>query len=724
MSRSSRQQSIEQFVQAVSQDIRNFAGNDAPGLSPLQEKEAELDALEDIRQDAEYFFGKAMTSSAFAIPVDPETVPTPRQIEMLAVPDSSSVQESAPTRARVSFSVSTAEKSEDSVDDSGVAIVATTVKRASISNSSNPTDGKKDDHASSSTGLGSYLGSLSSSRRDTVGQIIAPVQKNRLSRRQSVVGEYGNAGSIRSIHTEGKLLQLYLRGRKWWHEKVLYDVYPDDSMVTDRWLIYMERRVPPTFKANFLQLLGLGVSAVISGEFAGWNIGLHAGYGGFWVATVIAGLMYASLAFCLAEMSTAIPVTGGAFAYCRAVLDSWLGFVIGNSELVEYTSFICLVLVGGSGYVAEMLNIDNNVWGPLIMAFYLILGTVIVTRYNVLSWNLMAVLAITCGVQILIFSGVAAAHLDTSFAWGSPAELVSPTDPCVCAEVDETTGQCASVISTAICEVERFAYGITGIITVIPDAAWFFTGLECLSVASKEMIEPAVNTPRSLWATWLFLAVCATLLMIFNVLVTPGAYVMENSAYPMVDVMANLYGEAWHRPFILYLVPSYMCNLLAMLWASGRQLWALSRTGYLPHFLSVTADNKDFVPWRATVVVAIFAYVVSIVVWVLQKNNSESSSITLLLNLTVVSGFVAYMGVGITYIGFQLKYPKVARPFRSPLGIPGAAYLVIVPTVTIIALIFYVVLMGILGLYTAVVGGFHLLPTEDSLMLRWWNKVR
>ena len=53
-------------------------------------------------------------------------------------------------------------------------------------------------------------------------------------------------------------------------------------------------------------LWALGVGAVISGDFFGWNFGLTAGgFGGLLIATLIVTLMYAGLCFSIAEMSTA-----------------------------------------------------------------------------------------------------------------------------------------------------------------------------------------------------------------------------------------------------------------------------------------------------------------------------------------------------------------------------------------------------------------------------------
>ena len=71
--------------------------------------------------------------------------------------------------------------------------------------------------------------------------------------------------------------------------------------------------------AAFWSLWSLGVAAVISGDFYGWNLGLDAGgFGGLLVATIFIAAMYYGLCFSIAEMSPALPHTGGAYSFARS----------------------------------------------------------------------------------------------------------------------------------------------------------------------------------------------------------------------------------------------------------------------------------------------------------------------------------------------------------------------------------------------------------------------
>ena len=58
--------------------------------------------------------------------------------------------------------------------------------------------------------------------------------------------------------------------------------------------------------ATVMGLWALGVGAVISGDFFGWQFGLDAGgFGGLLIATIAVTIMYAGLCYGIAEMSPA-----------------------------------------------------------------------------------------------------------------------------------------------------------------------------------------------------------------------------------------------------------------------------------------------------------------------------------------------------------------------------------------------------------------------------------
>src|SRR4051812_4065828 len=98
---------------------------------------------------------------------------------------------------------------------------------------------------------------------------------------------------------------------------------------------YFEKRGLKRY-AKVWSLWALGVGAVISGHYSGWNFGLANGWGSMLVALFIIAAMYWGLIFSLAEMSPALPHTGAAYSFARSAMGPWGGIFTGLAESIEY----------------------------------------------------------------------------------------------------------------------------------------------------------------------------------------------------------------------------------------------------------------------------------------------------------------------------------------------------------------------------------------------------
>ena len=107
--------------------------------------------------------------------------------------------------------------------------------------------------------------------------------------------------------------------------------------------------------AGVVSLWALGVGAVISGEYYGWNFGLSTGgFGGLLVAGGIMAVMYYCLVYSIAEMSPALPHTGGAYSFARSAMGPWGGFLTGLAENMEYV-ITPAVVVGAMGLLMQTI---------------------------------------------------------------------------------------------------------------------------------------------------------------------------------------------------------------------------------------------------------------------------------------------------------------------------------------------------------------------------------
>jgi ethanolamine permease len=76
--------------------------------------------------------------------------------------------------------------------------------------------------------------------------------------------------------------------------------------------------------------------------------------------------------------------------------------------------------------------------------------------------------------------------------------------------------------------------------------------------------------------------------------------------------------------------------------------------------------------------------VVMLVVWFAMGGERAGSFIGgVLLNMAVFGAMFSYLLQGLTFIQLRRRFPNIARPYRSPFGVVGAALTVIIALVTI-----------------------------------------
>lgn len=106
------------------------------------------------------------------------------------------------------------------------------------------------------------------------------------------------------------------------------------------------------------QIWALGVGAVITGEYFGWNGGLGvAGPTGMLIASLFVCVLYMAWVLALSELSVAMPFAGGPLAYGRRAVGPWLGFVMGWSMFLESLFAAIGTAIATGGYVYFILNL-------------------------------------------------------------------------------------------------------------------------------------------------------------------------------------------------------------------------------------------------------------------------------------------------------------------------------------------------------------------------------
>lgn len=124
--------------------------------------------------------------------------------------------------------------------------------------------------------------------------------------------------------------------------------------------IFREARAEAATRGSFH--FGRSVSALSSPETSqGWNLGFAVGgWGGMFVGTILITMMYLGLTYSIAEMSPALPHTGGAYSFARTAFGPWGGFITGVAENIEYVLTPAVVVFFIGAYLTGIFETPQS----------------------------------------------------------------------------------------------------------------------------------------------------------------------------------------------------------------------------------------------------------------------------------------------------------------------------------------------------------------------------
>lgn len=392
---------------------------------------------------------------------------------------------------------------------------------------------------------------------------------------------------------------------------------------------YLAQRQLKSGTAGWLLLAGLGVSYVISGDFAGWNFGIaQAGWGGFAIAAALMALMYLTLVMSLAEMSAAIPAAGGGYSFARQAMGPAGGYLTGLAVLIEYALAPAAIVIFIGSAVESLIGF-NGPW--VYAAFYLVFIGIHLAGVG----EALKVMMVISGLAVLAIIATAIALLGDF----NSANLF---------DIAATEGNS-----------EFLPLGWYGVWAALPFAMWLFLAVEGVPLAAEEAKDPAKDMPKGIIAAMVFLIFTA-LLVVFLIPGAAGAQAMGASAVPLVDAL-NATGATQLATVVNVLaLVGLIASFFSIIYGYSRLVFALSRAGYLPRALSVTSERK--VPARALIVPGVMGFVASL-----------SGEGDLMLAMAVVGATVSYALMALSHLLLRIKQPDLPRPYKTPGGMLTSA---------------------------------------------------
>lgn len=421
-----------------------------------------------------------------------------------------------------------------------------------------------------------------------------------------------------------------------------------------------------------LQLWGIAVGLVISGEYFGWSYGwASAGTLGFLVTSAFVALMYTTFIFSFTELTTSIPHAGGPFEYSRRAFGPTGGYIAGFATLVEFVFAPPAISLAIGAY----LNVQFPGLDPKLAALgaYLVFMTL-----NILGVQIAATFELVVTViaifELLVFMGVVSPGFSfANFAKGGWSG--------------------ADTFSSA---------AIPGLFAAIPFAIWFFLAIEGVAMAAEEAKDPKRSIPIAYIAGILTLLVLAAGVMVF----AGGAgdwTKLSNINDPLPQAMRMIVGDAsgWLHMLVWLGLFGLVASFHGIILGYSRQIYALARAGYLPESLG-RVHPRFHTPHRAILaggvvgIAAIFSDE-----WISFGGQTLTANI---VTMSVFGAIVMYIVSMASLFRLRRSEPALARPFRAPAfpwfpGFALAAAVVCLATMTyynpLIAALF--VVLGLVG---------------------------
>jgi ethanolamine permease len=397
-------------------------------------------------------------------------------------------------------------------------------------------------------------------------------------------------------------------------------------------------------------LWGLGVGYVISGEFYGWHFGLNAGgFGGLLIATAIMATLYVTMIYSIAEMSTMMPVAGGPYAFARRAFGPWGGYFTGLAVIIEYVLAPAVVAVAIGGYVA---GFSENAPG-WVATLVPIIAYVVFVGINLLgARESLLVLFVITGISVVVL-----------VVWGI-------------AMVPSFSADRLFDIAPQGGGSRFLPFGFAGIIAALPAASWFYLAIEGVPLAGEETADPARDLPKGMILAMLSL-VALSLVALFLGPGAAGSAALADSANPLPQAAEAAGG----RGAIYWLVTSVgltglIASFFSIIFAYSRQIYALSRAGYLPPWLSKV--NRRHAPHRALIVGAVIGYV--LILMVDRFNTGDIPTGDLLIQMAVFAALISYIMMMASHIKLRRDFAQLERPYRTP-GYPATPVIALVLSV-------------------------------------------
>lgn len=377
------------------------------------------------------------------------------------------------------------------------------------------------------------------------------------------------------------------------------------------------------------------------------------------------------MVFSLAELSSVLPTAGGGYGFARRALGPWGGFLTGTAILIEYILAPAAISIFIGDYVESLGLFGLTSGWPVYLACFLIF-------IGIHLWGVGEALRFS-----FVVTGIAVAAL-LVFAVAAFTDF----DASKLNDIPVDTG--------AFGANSWLPMGLLGIWAAFPFGMWFFLGVEGVPLAAEETKDPARTLPRAIRWSMAILVVLAVLTFLASS-GARGSAAIQEAGNPLVEALqpggkATALSRIVNYAGLAGLVASFF----SLIYAGSRQLFALSRAGYLPRFLSLTSRRKA--PYLGLLVPGAIGFALA----------AATGDGARMLNVAVFGATISYALMSLSHIVLRRREPGLERPYRTPGGVLTSSVALVLACAALVATFLVDVTAALiaLGVYAVAIGYF------------------
>lgn len=397
-----------------------------------------------------------------------------------------------------------------------------------------------------------------------------------------------------------------------------------------------------SLKSRHMNMIALGGSIGTGLFVAGGEVVSTAGPGGALVAYGFIGIMVYFLMTSLGEMATYLPVPGSFGTYASRYVDPAFGFALGWNYWFNWAITLASELVAGALIMKYWFpDIPAIVWSALFLAALFLMNYLSTRSFGESEYFFSSMKVIT--VFVFLFVG-------TMLILG-----IGGTSP---GFENWTRGEAP------------FVGGFASIMAIFMVAGFSFQGTELIGVAAGESEEPEKNIPKAIHSIfWRIILFYIGAFVVIGFLIPyddPNLLnsSVENVAISPFTLVLDRFGFAFAASFINAIILTAVLSAgNSGLYASTRMLYAMAKEGDAPKvFTKLNSRGVPVPALLATAAFGVFAFLTSLI--------GEGTAYNWLINISGMSGFIAWLGIAIAHYRFRRAFHAQGKsldeiPFKA-----------------------------------------------------------